>query len=159
MPTKISMTKIKPRTYIVNDEDGEEWDNGNKIGENFTGMFRKSRNLAFHRKYFALLKISFDAWEPDLSGMGTKYGKQIEKNFERFRKDIVILCGYYSTVVRLDGSVRVEADSISFSKMDEHAFKDLYSKTLDLLIKNVYGRENMTEERMEQLVNTYLGFV
>ena len=158
MPTKITMTKIRPRTYSVSDEPGEEWDNGNKIGENFTGMFRKQRQLWRHKKWFALLKIAFDAWEPQTE-IEAKYGKQVEKNFERFRKDIVILCGYYSTVVRLDGSVRVEADSIAFSKMDEHTFRDLYSKTLDLLIKNVYGKENMTEDRMEELVNQYLGFV
>lgn len=156
VPVKVSMIKIKPKTYMVSDEDSENWDKDIKIGEEVWAPFRKRRQLWRHKKWFALLKIAFDNWEP--GEIDSKYGKP-EKNFERFRKDIAILCGFYSVVVRLDGSTRVEADSISFSNMDEQTFRDLYSKTIDLLIKNIYGIGNMTEERMEQLVNTYLGFV
>lgn len=154
MKNKVSLTKIKPKTYYIADEASEEWDRENKIGQTVTSIWKKRRQLWRHRKYFALLNIAFDNWQP--GEINSKYGIP-EKNFDRFRKDIAILCGFYSVAVRLDGSTRIEADSISFAKMDEQAFRDLYSKTIDLLITTVY-KGKMTPERMNDLVDKYLSF-
>jgi len=155
MKDLIILTKIKPQTYYCSNELAVEWDKKNKIGDDVKAPWKRRRQLWRHKKYFALLNIAFENWEP--GEINSKYGKP-EKNFDRFRKDIAILCGFYSVVVRLDGSSRVEADSISFAKMDEQAFRDLYSKTVDLLIKNVYGGK-ITPERMNELVDQYLSFV
>ncbi|TKI06391.1 DUF1367 family protein [Martelella alba] len=35
-----------------------------KIGDVLSGEFKKVRNPAFHRKYFSLLNLGFDYWEP-----------------------------------------------------------------------------------------------
>ena len=155
MKNKVSLTKVKPKTYYIADEASEEWDRGIKIGQTITKIWKKRRQLWRHRKYFALLNIAFDNWTP--GKIDSKYGTP-QKKFDRFRKDVAILCGFYTVVVRLDGSTRVEADSISFAKMDEQAFRDLYSKSVDLLIKSVYKKDNMTPERMNKLVDQYLSF-
>ena len=152
----IILTKIKPKTYYCSNDQAEEWDRKNNIGDEVKAPWKRTRQLWRHKKYFALLNVGFDNWNP--GEINSKYGIP-EKNFERFRKDIAILCGFYSVVVRLNGSTRVEADSISFSKMDEQTFRDLYSKTVDLLIRDVYGIGNMTPDRMDEMVNQYLGFV
>ena len=112
------------------------------------------RNVAFHRKYFALLNIGFDNWEP--GEINSKYGVP-EKNFKRFREDIAIMCGYFHLVTRLDKTCRPEADSISFAKMDQETFADLYSKTIDVLIKHVY-RQEIDADKLNEIVESYLQF-
>lgn len=116
---------------------------------------RQRRILWKHRKYFALLKIAFDNWTP--GEINSKYGIPM-KNFERFRKDVAILTGHFELVIRVDGSSRPEAKSISFSKMDQIEFDELYSKTIDLLLKKIYGKENMTAEKIDELVEQFIRF-
>lgn len=100
-----------------------------KIGDGITVEFRRMRNYEFHKKYFALLNLAYDAWE-------TKEGAP-EKNFHQFREDITILSGYYIQVYRVDDSVRTIAKSISFGSMEADEFEKLYDKTCDVLIKRI----------------------
>lgn len=151
---KISLTKIKPLTYAIADEESQEWDKTIKIGQTVSHDWKKRRQLWKHRKYFALLKIGFDNWEPGEINSG--FGKP-EKNFEQFRKDTTILAGYYNVVIRLDGTTRIEAKSISFSKMDEVQFDELYSKTIDIFLKRIYGKD-WDEKRINEAVESYLSF-
>jgi hypothetical protein len=125
------------------------------MGAEVHGNMRQKRMLWKHKKYFALLKIAYDNWSP--GEINSKYGVPM-KNFERFRKDVAILTGHFELVIRVDGSSRPEAKSISFSKMDQIEFDKLYSKTIDLMIKNIYGHENMTAERMNELVDQFIRF-
>jgi hypothetical protein len=136
------------------DEASREWYEKVKHGEVVSGEFKKVRNYRFLKKLFALLKIGFDNWNP--GEINSKYG-QPEKNFDRFRADCIILAGFYETTIRLDGSVRVEPKSISFAKMSEEEFSELYSRTIDVLIKHVYNA-SMTPEEIDETVNKYLQF-
>ena len=146
---------IRSQTGLLpGDTPTEAWYRTVKLGSAVHGDFKRVRNAAFHRKYMALLNIGFDNWEP--GEIDSKYGVP-QKNFDRFRKDIAILCGYYDIVVRLDGTTRPEAKSISFAKMDDDTFADLYSKTIDVLLKNVYGKK-MDAEKLNQVVEQYMGF-
>ena len=139
---------------IPADEDSEKWykkiGNGNMVH----GNFKTNRNPIFHRKYFALLKIGYDNWHP--GEINSKYGSP-EKNFERFRKDIAIMAGYYDLVIRLDGTSRPQPKSISFSSMEQEEFEKLYSKTIDIFLKHIYGAE-MDAEQIDIIVNQYLTF-
>ena len=93
-------------------------------------------------------------WTP--GKIDSKYGTP-EKNFDRFRKDVAILAGFYDIVIRLDGSTRIEAKSISFSKMDQEEFDRLYQRTIDVFLKHIYGKD-MTKEEIDELVEKYLSF-
>jgi hypothetical protein len=139
---------------MPNNPDSQAWYDKIKVGDSIHADFKKHRNPAFHRKYFALLNIGFDNFQPGT--INSKYGTP-EKNFDRFRKDIAILCGHFDLVIRLDGTSRPEAKSISFAKMTEKEFESLYSKTIDVLIKNVYGSD-MTPDKLNEIVNHYLQF-
>jgi len=141
--------------WVPADPPTEEWSNKQKLGNIIHAKAATYRNLAFHRKLFALLNMAFDLWEP--GEISSDYGTP-QKNFDRFRKDIIILAGYYKTVIRLDGSVRVEADSISFSKMDAETFESLYSNVIDVLIKKVSAMKDMTPEDVDETVRKILEF-
>jgi len=140
--------------FVPATPETQEWANKVKTGGIVKGKFTQTRNAAFHRKYFALLNIAFDHWEP--GELDTKYGKP-EKNFDRFRKDIAILSGFYELVFRVDGSYRVQAKSISFASMSQEEFEQLYSKTIDVLLKQVYNYK-LSGEEMDELVEQYLLF-
>jgi len=124
-------------------------------GEIFTVEFIFQRNPKFHRKMFALFQVGFDAWEPDRKHK-THKGKPVEKNFERFRSDITILAGYYDQVFDLKGRMKLEAKSISFAKMVQDEFEQLYSAVIDVLLREVCtkyaGREEL-DSVVEQILN------
>jgi len=140
---------------LPSDPPTEDWYRKLKIGAVVSQKSTVVRNPKFHRKYFALLNIGFDNWAP--GEIDCDHGVT-ERNFDRFRKDIAILCGYYDIVARLDGSARAEARSISFAKMEEKEFEDLYSKTIDIFLKRIYGKD-MTAEEIDRIVKEYLRFV
>jgi len=53
----------------------------------------------------------------------------------------------------------VEADSISFAKMDEETFGKLYSSVIDTLIKRIPAMNKMSPEDVEETVRKILEFV
>lgn len=110
-----------------------------EIGELFEISIKWLRNPKFHRKFFALLKVGFDAWEPDRVRYSYK-GKPITKNFEHFREDITILAGYYEQVFNLNGEMTLKAKSISFANMEEDEFEMLYSDVADVILAKVCTR-------------------
>lgn len=147
---------LKTQTgFLPGDPGTEEWYRKIKAGEAVHGQdFTKIRNYEFFKKYFALLRIGFDNFEPP--EIDTKWGKP-QKNFDTFRKNIAILCGFGEPVFNIDGTYKMEAKSISFANMGETEFSKLYGETIDVLIRKIYGGE-MTPEKLDDIVQQYLGF-
>ena len=148
-------TKLPNASFVPASEDDAELLSKVKTGETVRLTLVRPRNIKFHRKYFALLNLAFDYWEPpqgkDMEGVTA------QRNFDRFRGDIAILCGYYDATYRLNGDVRLEAKSISFGSMSEDTFEDLYSKTINVVIDRVCTQ--YTEDQMrKQVENLILGF-
>ena len=121
---------------------------------------RRVRNYEHHKKYFALLNLAYENWEPDWrrgkdGRVGTHMvGKQeipVYKDFDRFRKDVIILAGYYDATYRVDGSVRLEAKSISFANMDQDSFDKLYEATLEAIRTHVF--KNMSDNDLQLFLN------
>ena len=81
-----------------------EWYEKLKFGDVVRCKASKARVGWRHKKFFALLNIAFEAWEP--AEICSKYGVP-QKNFNQFRKDVTILSGYYELYNRLDGTFRV----------------------------------------------------
>lgn len=148
----LSFVKTDYGVYPASKET-EEYLSKLKYGEQIHGDFKKRRNVRFHRKFFALLNVAFDMWEP--GELANKYGK-VEKNFDQFRHDIVILAGYYNQVFRTNGDIRVEAKSISFSKMDESEFEMLYSSVIDVVLKHICT--NIEKDELQESVDQVIGF-
>ena len=125
-----------------------------KLGAIVKARITRPRNLPFHRKLFAMLDVGFDAFESDI----TEYkGHPVQKNRKRFRKDIIISAGFYDLVVAINGEVRPEAKSISFSKMSEAEFQDLYSKVATVLLEKVL--KNYTRKDLDEVVDRMIGFL
>jgi len=98
----------------------------------------KARNIDFHRKYFALINIG---WEY-LNEEQTKFFKY---DREGFRKCVQIAAGYYTLTYSIKRKEWVEESvSISFEKMDELEFQDLYNKVRDVIFSLI--EDNVSED-------------
>ena len=81
------------------------------------------RNYEFHKKFFALLMLGFE-------------NQDSYDNFDDYRALITCRAGYYKEI-KTDKGVVYMPKSISFAKMDEFAFEELYNKVINLLIKDL----------------------
>ncbi len=151
--TELALLKT-PGGYVPATDQDADICLKHKSGDVIHADFKKMRNSLFHRKFFALLNIGFGAWEP--GDINNQYGPA-EKNFEQFREDVTILAGYYEQHVRLDGTIRVTAKSISFSNMEQEDFEKVYSAVINVLLARVLtnyaGRADI-----DRVVDQILGF-
>lgn len=107
-----------------------------KLGGDVWAEFTKARNARFHKKFFTLLDLAFQTWEP-AEGVMEYRGRPIEKNKERFRAEILILAGHYDAVYSVKGDVRLVAKSISFAALDDIEFDKVYRQVLDVVWRQV----------------------
>ena len=114
------------------------------------------RNGKFHRKYFALLDVGFDAWEPKRKHKSYK-GRAIEKNREQFREDIIIMAGFYEQTFDFKGRMRIRAKSISFANMDDAEFEQVYQATVTVLLREVLTTYKDRAE-LDAVVERIVGF-
>lgn len=111
-------------------------------GELVKLAYSEPRNPGFHRKFFAMVNHAFDHWDPARGRKRLTFkGKPIEKNFERFRKDMVIRAGFYapSYEVGRNGKtiVRLEAESLAFGSMTQERFTEVYEAVFKVLLEDV----------------------
>ncbi|ATY81349.1 hypothetical protein CVS42_11255 [Aeromonas veronii] len=167
------------------------------IGTTIQAQGRGRRNPAFHRRFFALLNLTFDYWEPTgglvspaeqrildrfvryLSRFGAshtldqakeefidqlaslrveRHGPQAEKSFEVMRKWLTVEAGYFTIVILPDGGMRKEAKSVSFAKMDQAEFSDLYRAVFGVCWRYVLSKQFATEEEAENACAQLMGF-
>lgn len=126
-----------------------------KTGEVVLVEFRKPRNVAFHRRYFSLLNFAFEHWEPE--AMKFK-GREVGKNLDVFRGWVTAQAGFYDLAITPDGKVKASPMSISFAKMDEAEFEDLYSKTIDVILKSVLTNYKDRDE-LDSVIDKIIGYV
>lgn len=130
-----------------------------KEGDGIECSFTKKRQLWYHKKFFALLNYAYDVWEPPEVKWQIREADEpvtAVKNFERYRKDIIIKAGYYEIVVNLKGEARAEAQSISFDNMDEDAFSMLFGKVLGVIIDLVL--RNYTDDDIDRVIENLEAF-
>lgn len=116
----------------------------------------KPRNVKFLKKYFALLNFAFEHWKPGKLSGKVFDGVKPEKSFERFRADLTILTGHYKQVIRVNGDTVIEPKSISFASMKEKDFEELYSNTIDVILKHIL--QNYTKGQLDKVVMDLMGF-
>jgi hypothetical protein len=94
------------------------------------------RNGLFFRKWWSMVKMAYDMAGDRLKPMEYK-GHQVLPCFDEFRKDITILAGHFEATYKYDGTVRLKAKSLQWSKMKEEDFNKLYSDTIDVILQKV----------------------
>ncbi|OWO84003.1 hypothetical protein B5C26_02910 [Photorhabdus luminescens] len=168
-----------------------------KCGDILSANFKKARNPRFHRKYFALLNLGYEYWEPTggtispeekslvrgyvkflahfagsedallsaadeyLTGVSKDRVQNISatKSFDAFRRWVTVESGHYDTYEMPDSSLYREPRSISFAKMDELEFHDLYQATLNVLWNFILYRTFPTRAGAENAAAQLFDFV
>lgn len=154
--TELTVIKSASGALMAADQAGVEALAKIKTGQPLRMKYTRQRNYEHHKKWFALVGFAYDHWEPAELQDSRFPGVVPEKNFDRFRKDLTILSGYYEANYRVDGSVRIEAKSISFGSMSQDDFERLYSATIDAVLKHIL--RNYTRDDLEQVVEQLLRF-
>lgn len=108
------------------------------LNETFEIDYKKPRNVKFHRKFFALLKMAFE-------------NQQDYPSLERMRKRLIEVAGYYDEYRDpLTKELVKEVHSISFASMDETEFTTLYN-AVKYVIGQWLGIDNETiDEEIQQ---------
>lgn len=126
-------------------------------GETIEVKTVQKRNGRFHRKFFALLNVGYEAWDPGRKHK-THKGLPVGKNFEQFREDVTILAGYYEQTFGIDGAMKLKAKSISFANMEQPEFEELYSAVADVLLEHVLSNY-ANRAQLDEVVNKVMGFL
>ncbi len=128
------------------------------VGDVIRGDYRKARNYRFHQKYFKLLDIAYDLFEPQAT-LTKKGWIQPGKDREEFRKWCIVQAGFYNILGYPDGGVRLRAKSIAFARMDQIDFERLYSATIDMLLQSPYIFDKQWDPvELDRQVNLILNF-
>jgi len=130
---KIALIKQQDNSFkLFTDTDLEE-SKKIKVGEIYVYEYKKPRNLKFHRKFFALIKLLFD-------------NQEVYQDIEDLRQDLTIAAGYYTIRQDMHGNDVPKPMSISFSSMDEHQFNNLYNDIIDVIVvKFNFNRDDIRE--------------
>lgn len=152
--TAIVLTKAAGGALIPLDQQAIDFLAKLKLGAGVTVDIKRHRNPGFHKKYFALLNLAFDAWEP---AAATYKGEAVGKNFDQFRNDVTVLAGHYEMAVNLRGETRLTAKSISFGAMSQDDFESLYSATVNVILAKILT--SYTRDDLDNVVDRLMGFV
>lgn len=139
------------------DENAKKLLAGVAFGDGFSVEAKKTRNIKFHRLFFAMLNFAFEMWDPPAEREFR--GQPIQKNFERFREDVLILAGHYEAVYSVDGSLKLQAKSIAFANCDELEFRGVYSTVLDVVWDRVFRQAQFrSKDDVETVVRQLLAY-
>jgi len=89
-----------------------------KVGQTVSCEIKQPRNIGFHRKFFALINMVFE-------------NQEIYDNIDFLRKELTKKAGFYDVYTNHLGVKCYEAKSISFAKMNQDEFEELYQRFLD----------------------------
>ncbi len=141
-------------------EEAAEWLSKKKMGSTILVEPREMRNGRFFRKWWALVKLGYDHWSECAETIQFK-GNPVLPDFDRFRKDVTILAGFYTPVVNLKGEVRIEPESLKWASMSEERFAQLYDATIQVLLQKVFnGRvcPTWSEQQLRSVAEEILSF-
>ncbi len=157
---ELSLIRGPEMTLIPASEDDQAFVRKLKTGEVIYAEFRKRRNPKFHRKFFALLKLGYDHFKPQTVRLdGSDQVFTPEKNMDEFRRLVIVKAGYYHVIAYPDGSVRLRARSLKFSRMDQEEFERLYSAALDVLLQFVlHPNRGWSREQVDQVLERIMNF-
>lgn len=141
-------------------EEANEWLRKKRLGAIIRVEPKEMRNGPFFKKWFALLEMAYGYWSETVKPIEFR-GQPVLPSFQRFRKDMTILAGYYEAVTNLKGEVRIEAASISWAEMDEETFGKLYDATINVLLSKVFnGRvcKEWSESELRSVAEQIMSF-
>lgn len=142
------------------DDATREWFGKLKLGAVVLAEARQARNGAFFRRWWALVKLGYDYWSDSVATLEHK-GEPVLPEFDRFRKDVTILAGFYHSVVNIKGEIRIEADSLKWASMSEETFTRLYDATIRVMLRKVFNGKvcpTWSEQELRSVAEQILEF-
>ncbi len=109
MAKEIFLIKSANNTFCPADEESAETCRSVKLGTTTKATLTQPRNVQFLKKYMVLIGLGFDLWEPEQKEWR---GIQAVKSAEVYRKQVQILAGYSDVTYNIDGSIKVESQSV-----------------------------------------------
>lgn len=155
---EVLLVKRPDGSFVPADEEQAELAAKLPVGKLIRSDMKRVRNPRFLRKFFALLTVGFEHWEPPMKEFR---GFEVQANFKQFRENVTIAAGYFDVSVSLTGRTRVTAKSISFGSMPEEEFEQLYNAAANVLLQNVLARYSRVQldAVVNEKVDRLLGFV
>lgn len=132
-----------PRGLVPLGDDDYEEKKKLKLGQTYSVEVKVARNVDFHRKYFALISYAWEFLnEQETERFRTK---------ENFRKYVEVAAGHCDVIFhpRLQEYVEIPK-SISFGKMDNTEFSDLYQRVKDVIFSIIGNR--VSQDQFERLL-------
>jgi len=109
-----------------------------KLNKDYKAIITNPRNYEFHKKYFALLNLGHQ-------------NTRMEMSFDFYRDYIIMKAGYVQIGITPEGEM-YKPKSISFAAMEQEVFETLYSRSIDVIIKDV----GATKQEIEQELINFL---
>ena len=153
--TEIYVTKTVQGVLIPADDASADLMKKMRSGHIYRMEFVRQRNYRFLKKFYSLLRLAYDNWEPPPIYWK---GRQVKTSFKEFRKQMTILAGHYDMVQKVSNPTEFElvAKSISFANMSEDDFEKLFSDMIDVLLDTVFIGQ--TRGDVDNLVNNILSY-
>ena len=136
----ILMAKKLSALYPI-DETGEVAMKRVGQGEIVTVDIKRPRNLAFHRRFFAMLNIIYQ-------------NQDAYKSLEDLLNVCKLRVGHCDTLATKYGEVKIPR-SISFAAMDDAEFSEFYGRAVDWMLQEVIPglkRKDLDQEFEAQLM-------
>lgn len=99
-----------------------------KVGTIVKCKVSNPRNYEHHKKFFALVRLTFENLPSNLM---EKFKIRNEQDMlKRFKRDL----GYFSTHINERDECEIEYQSISFASMEQIEFEKFYTECVDLVV-------------------------
>ena len=108
---------------------------------------KQQRNYQFHKKVFEFFNYCFDHWKSDREFMDER------GQFNLFRKNLTVLAGYYDEFYKIDGTVRIEAKSLSYDKMTQDDFESCYHALVNAAMRHIFT--DCDESHYQKLISFF----
>lgn len=124
---KIELVKRSDGSFIPAHNSDHELSKRVAPGDSIEGRIIANRNLRFHKKFFALVRYAFHHMS---ESMQAKFPSE-----DALRLELTLQAGYWVTHYTMGGKEIIYPKSIRFESMDQVEFEQLYSATLDVVVK------------------------
>lgn len=129
-----------------------------KVGDVIKVSWKMMRNGRFFRKWWLLAQAAYEIWCDIGIETHEVNGVKVMRSFKRFRKDLIVMAGFYDPVYDARGRVRLEPASISWANMPEDEFNNLYGATITVVLQQVIPQAGYDEYRLRDAVNEMVRF-
>lgn len=118
-----------------------------KVGSIVKAKIVMPRNVGFHRKFFSMIRAAWDCL--------TEAQRENLRSVDSFREQLLITSGFSEPMYDINGERFLErAKSISFAKMDEPAFNEVYNRVLDTILTILVG-DGVSEDEFNNILKNY----